>query len=80
MTSSKIEKQNKLKNSNLPESQVQIIVYFFIFGGIMFLLVCGIEKNVVGASLMPAIASTPQLAVTVIGKSDVQIQLNYPLR
>ena len=43
----------------------------------MFLLVCGIEKNVVGASLMPAIASTPQLAVTVIGKYDVQIQLNY---
>ena len=45
----------------------------------MFLLVCGIEKNVVGASLMPAIASTPQLAVTVIGKYDVQIQLNDAL-
>ena len=45
------------------------LICYFIMVWIIFLSVCGIEKNVVGASLMPAIASTPQLAVTVIGES-----------
>ncbi len=49
-----------------------ILHFIFVFN---IFTVCGIESDVVGASLMPAVASTPQLAITVIGMSQFKMYL-----